>query len=446
MWCVHERPAQNSKPRTIQFHRQALAEKEMGQKMDQSRKSPTIAVIGGGLAGLASAVGLAKYGFDVHVFEKTRKLGEVGAGINISPQATKALIGIGLGEQIAKIGNIVSGHLQRSMYTGDQLAETLFLEPGESETRYGAPYYTFHRADLIDLLADAVPQDKVHLGERLVDLHEGPEGVTLTFASGAVHTADLVIGADGIHSRVREILYGEDAPEFTGQMVWRALVDGDKFPEGFLGKHGFYGWIGKGSHLMTYYLRGTNIINITTQTDADGWLEEGWSIGGDPEEMRRTFPNATPELQSLLDAITQCSKWGLFGRQPTEDWGHGRIQLIGDAAHPMLPNAGQGAAQSFEDAYVLSRWLDKHRDEPELALQGFRNVRIPRAHAVQRQSLANSKLVHAGDWEKRQSLFKEREKTGDTPLGLGWIYGYEPSEEWSTRRGYPLSSAESVQA
>ncbi|GAA3889297.1 FAD-dependent monooxygenase [Leifsonia kafniensis] len=413
--------------------------------MNQTTKSPTVAVIGGGLAGLASAVGLLKYGFDVQVFEQARQLGEVGAGINISPQAAKALIGIGLGEQIAEVGNVVTGHLQRSMYTGDQLAETLFVEPGHSTSRYGAPYYTFHRADLIGVLAGAVDPERVHLGERLVGLDEGPEGVTLTFASGTVHTADVVIGADGIHSRVREVLYGEDEPEFTGQMVWRALIDGDAFPEGFLGKHGFYGWIGKGSHLMTYYLRGTNFINITTQADADGWLEEGWSIGGDPDEMRKSFPNATPELQSILDSITQCSKWGLFGRKPTENWGRGRVQLIGDAAHPMLPNAGQGAAQSFEDAYVLARWLDTHRADPEDGLEGFRHVRIPRAHAVQRQSLANSKLVHAGDWEKRQEVFQEREKTGDTPLGLGWIYGYEPEQEWSIRREYPLSSPAAVE-
>lgn len=414
--------------------------------MNDSKKSPTVAVVGGGLAGLATTVGLVKYGFDVQVFEQAGQLGEVGAGINISPQAVKALLDFGLGDELARIGNTPTGYLQRSMYTGDPLAETLFVEAGETKSRYGAPYYTFHRADLIGVLADAVPQERVHLGQRLAALEEGAEGVTLTFESGLVHTADIVIGADGIHSKVREILYGSNDPQFTGQMVWRAFVDGSSFPEGFLGKHGYYGWIGKGSHLMTYYLRGTEIINITTQADSEGWLEQGWSIPGDPDEMRRSFPDATPELQALLDAVTQCSKWGLFGHKPTEDWGRGRIQLIGDAAHPMLPNAGQGAAQSFEDAYVLARWLESKRDDPEGALAGFRNVRIPRAHAVQRQSRLNSRLVHSGDWEERQELFKARQKSGDTPLGLGWIYGYEPAEEWAVRREYPLSSPDPVDA
>lgn len=395
-------------------------------------------MVGGGLGGLATTIALSRAGFQVDVFERAPQLGEVGAGINISPQAVKALRAMGLGEELEKVGNAVSGYIQRSMYSGEPLAETRFAESGSS-SRYGAPYYTFHRADLVGVLAGAIDPARTHLSHELRDLSEHADGITLQFANGRTHTADVVIGADGIKSRVREYLYGQDDAVFTGQMVWRALVDANKLPPQFLGPHGFYGWIGKGTHVMTYYLRGDRIINITTQADAPGWVAEGWNAVGDPHEMRQQFPGSAAELQQLLDAVTECSKWGLFGRQPTDNWGKGRIQLIGDAAHPMLPNAGQGAAQAFEDAYVLARWLDAERDKPEAALAGFRNVRIPRAHAIQRQSLINSRLVHAGDWEKRQEEFKARERAGDTPLGLGWIYGYEPEQEWNVRKEYPLS-------
>ncbi|MEU9059222.1 FAD-dependent monooxygenase [Streptomyces sp. NPDC048430] len=402
---------------------------------------PTIAVIGGGLGGLATTIALARAGFTVDVFERAPQLGEVGAGINISPQATKTLLALGLGAELAAVGNAMSGQIQRSMYTGEQLVDTALGGQGRSADRYGAPYYVFHRADLLTVLAGAVDSARIHLDHHCTGLVEDPGGVTLEFANGRRHKANIVVGADGIHSQIRQHLYGADEARFTGQMVWRALVDGKTLPPDLLGPHGFCGWIGKGSHLMTYYLRGTDVINITTQSDADSWVEEGWSSKGDPGEMRARFPGAAPQLQQLLDAVTDCSKWGLFGREPSDDWGRGRIQLIGDAAHPMLPNAGQGAAQAFEDAYALARWLDTRRDDPEAALAGFREVRIPRAHAIQRQSHLNSKLVHAGDWEQRQETFKQRERQGDTALGMNWIYAYEPTQEWNQRREYPLSFA-----
>lgn len=407
-----------------------------------SVKTPSVAVVGGGLGGLATTIALQRAGFEVDVFERAPQLGEVGAGINISPQSVKALLAMGLGDALATVGSPVTGYIQRSMYTGEPLAETRFAEPGTTVSRYGAPYYTFHRADLVGALAGAIDPARTHLSHELVALAEGSNGITLTFANGRTHTADLVIGADGIRSKVREHLYGQDEAQFTGQMVWRALVDASRLPDDCLGPHGFYGWIGKGTHMMTYYLRGRKIINVTTQADAAGWVAEGWNTRGDPDEMRRSFPGATADLQQLLDAVTDCSKWGLFGRKPTPHWGRGRIQLIGDAAHPMLPNAGQGAAQAFEDAYVLARWLASEPAWPEVALENFRNVRIPRAHAIQRQSLINSRLVHAGDWEKRQEEFKARERAGDTPLGLGWIYAYEPEQEWNQRKEYPLSFSE----
>lgn len=399
----------------------------------------TVAIIGGGLGGLATAIALRNHGFDVQVYERATGLREVGAGINISPQATKALGAMGLDDQMARIGNRLTAQLRRSVETGDVVAE-MDLKP--IAERLGAPYYVFHRADLLDLFADAVGADQINLGHRCVGLSESEDGVTATFENGRSITADLLIGADGIHSEVRRYLYGADDPKFTGQMAWRALLDGDAVPPAVLGPHGFCGWVGRGCHLMTYYMRGNKLINIVTQADTAEWMDEGWSIAGRAEDMRASFPNANPDLAVLLDAVTECSRWGLFSREPTFNWGRGRIQLIGDAAHAMLPNAGQGAAQAFEDAYILARWMDAMRDDPLGAFENFRRVRYPRAHAVQRQSAANAKILHSGKWQGGASGAPTPPSGNQAALGLDWIYNFDPVKDWDKQIDYPLSRAE----
>ncbi|HWH26421.1 MAG TPA: FAD-dependent monooxygenase [Pseudolysinimonas sp.] len=399
--------------------------------------SPSVAVVGGGLGGMATSVALTRLGFDVEVFEQAPAWGEVGAGINISSNATKALIGMGLGPQLEAVGDRLGGQSMRSLTTNELLSETILTGDPAVARRFTAPYYVFHRADLIGLLAEAA--GPIHLEHRLASLEEHDDGATLEFTNGLRRRFDVVIAGDGIHSTIRRQLYGDDEPVYTGQTAWRAMIDGTEFPPDILGPLGFTGWMGKGAHIMVYHLRGGSLINMTGQADSATWTEEGWSIPADPDSMREVFTGANPILESLLARITTASKWGLFGRMPSNNWGRGRVQLIGDAAHPMLPNAGQGAGSSFEDAYILSRWLDAKRDDPTAALAAFRDIRIPRAHAVQRQTLMNTKLVHSGDWEARQAAFKARESTGDTPLGLGWIYDYEPAEEWDQRVVYPLS-------
>ena len=161
-----------------------------------------------------------------------------------------------------------------------------------------------------------------------------------------------------MRSVVRQTLYGADNPTYTGQMVWRSLLKGSDVPEDVMEPMGHTQWVGPGCHFIAYYIRQKKFVNIVTQEDTDKWVEEGWSTRGDPDEMRLSFPNPEPRLAKLLSLVTECSKWGLFTRPLTQNWGRGRIQLIGDAAHAMLPNAGQGACQAFEDAYMLGRWLE----------------------------------------------------------------------------------------
>jgi 2-polyprenyl-6-methoxyphenol hydroxylase-like FAD-dependent oxidoreductase len=394
-----------------------------------------IAIVGGGLAGLAAAQALKTFGMQAEVFEAAPALGEIGAAVNVSPQAVKALDASGVGDQVAAVATTSPGIYTRNMQTGEFLE---FNDRQKAAARYGAPYYTFHRADLIDALASGLDLGSIHLGHRLTGVAEQSERTVLAFDNGARVEAEIVIGADGVRSVIRQSLYGDDNPTYTGQMVWRALLNGSDVPEEVLEPAGRTQWVGPGCHLLGYYVRGTKLVNIVTQEDTDQWVEEGWSTRGDPDEMRRSFPNPEPRLEKLLSLVTECSKWGLFTRPLTRNWGRGRIQLIGDAAHAMLPNAGQGACQAFEDAYVLARWIEASRDPVE-ALASFRRIRIPRVQGVQRLSFSNARFKHMRDAAaQRESIASGKGSVhGDTD----WVWAYDPVRDWDKEPMVPTAYA-----
>jgi salicylate hydroxylase len=262
--------------------------------------------------------------------------------------------------------------------------------------------------------------------------------VTLRFDNGASHRADILIGADGVHSVVRRVLYGDDKPTFTGQMVWRSLLDAANVPPEILEPSGHLRWVGAGRQFYSYYLRRRSIVAIVTQQESDNWVEESWSRRGDPEEMRASFPDPEPRLAQLLSRVTACSIWGIFLRPPTENWGRGRIQLIGDAAHAMLPNAGQGACQAFEDGYILARWLESEKD-PLAALAHFRRVRMPRVHAVQNRSALNASAKRLPTPEARKAAFGEA--GGVAAAGaMDWIMSYDPVADWNKTGTIPAGA------
>ena len=394
-----------------------------------------IAIVGGGLAGLAAAHALRTVGIKAEVFEQAPALGEIGAAVNVSPQAVKALQAIGVGDRLAAVGNRSPGIYTRNMQTGE------FLELNDrfkAAEKYGAPYYTFHRADLLDALASDLDRSAVHLDHRLTEIDESRDRIGLTFANGNKVEAEYVIAADGVRSVIRSTLYGADNPTYTGQMVWRALLNGNDVPKDVLEPTGHIQWVGPGCHLLAYYIRGTKQVNIVTQEDTDKWVEEGWSTRGDPDEMRLSFPNPEPHLRKLLSIVTECSKWGLFTRPLTQNWGRGRIQLIGDAAHAMLPNAGQGACQAFEDAYILSRWLEACRDPVE-AFENFRRVRIPRVHGIQRLSFSNAKFKHMRDAAAQKASIASGK--GSVHGSAEWVLSYEPTREWDKEPVVPTAYA-----
>jgi salicylate hydroxylase len=394
-----------------------------------------IAIVGGGLAGLAAANALRTFGIAPEVFETAPALGEIGAAVNSSPQAVKALRAIGVGEEVAAVAHLSPGIYTRNMQTGEFLE---FNDRYEAAKRYGAPYYSFHRADLLDALASRLDHSAIHLGHRLTGIEERSDRILLDFANGAQVKAEYVIGADGIRSVIRQALYGSDNPTYTGQMVWRSLLNGSDVPAEVLEPMGHTQWVGPGCHLLAYYIRQKKLLNIVTQEDTDKWVEEGWSIRGDPDEMRASFPNPEPRLEKLLSLVTECSKWGLFTRPLTQNWGRGRIQLIGDAAHAMLPNAGQGACQAFEDAYILGRWLEACRDPVE-AFANFRRVRIPRVHGVQRLSLSNARFKHMRDAAAQKESIAGG--TGSVHGSSDWVWRYDPVGEWDKEPFVPTAYA-----
>jgi salicylate hydroxylase len=394
-----------------------------------------IAIVGGGLAGLAAAHALTTFGMKAEVFEAAPALGEIGAAVNVSPQAAKALQAIDLGDKIAAVANSSPGIYTRNMQTGEFLE---FNDRQKTAARCGAPYYTFHRADLLDALASGLDHSAIHLGHRLTGIEERGDRITLAFANGTQVEAEIVIGADGVRSVIRQALYGDDSPTYTGQMVWRALLNGSDVPEKVLEPTGHVQWVGPGCHLLAYYIRGRKLVNIVTQEDTDKWVEEGWSTRGDPGEMRLSFPNPEPRLEKLLSLVTECSKWGLFTRPLTQNWGRGRIQLIGDAAHAMLPNAGQGACQAFEDSYILARWLEACPDPVE-AFTNFRRIRIPRVHGVQRLSFSNARFKHM----RESAAQKESITSGKSSVhgSADWVWGYDPIGEWDKEPSVPTAYA-----
>ncbi len=394
-----------------------------------------IAIVGGGLAGVATANALKTFGIKAQLYEAAPALGEIGAAVNVSPQAVKALRAIGRGEQVAAVGYSSPGIYTRNMLTGEFLE---FNDRFKTGAQYGAPYYTFHRADLLDALASGLDQGDIHLGHRLTGIEEKHDSTILSFDNGARVETEYLIAADGVRSVIRQALYGADNPTYTGQMVWRALLDSKDVPAELVEPTGHVQWVGPGRHLIAYYIRAKKNLNIVTQQDTDKWVEEGWSTRGDPDEMRASFPNSEPRLEKLLSLVTQCSKWGLFTRPLTHNWGRGRIQLIGDAAHAMLPNAGQGACQAFEDSYILGRWLAECSDPAE-AFANFRRVRIPRVHGVQRLSLSNARFKHMHD----ATAQKESITAGTASVhgSSHWVWGYDPVAEWDKDPSVPATYA-----
>jgi salicylate hydroxylase len=352
-----------------------------------------VAIVGGGIGGLCAALALIRHGVEVAVYEQAPELKELGAGVQISSNGTRVLYALGLGPQIEKVGVVVAGKEIRLWSTGQTWK--LFDLGAVSVERYGFPYMMFHRGDLHGALLAAIRgarPDAIRLGRKCVGVTPSADGVELQFESGERASAPLLIGADGVQSRVRLATFGADRPEFTGIVCWRVLVPRDRVPSGIKLDVGT-NWVGPGGHVVHYPVRGGELLNLVGLLERDDWRVESWTVQGSKDEFAGDFRNWHPDIHAMIHAGDTPYKWALFSRPPMPAWTRGRVTLLGDACHAMLPMLAQGAVMALEDGMVLARCIDEYGAAPE-ALQRYQAVRRERANRAVAGSADNARRFH----------------------------------------------------
>jgi salicylate hydroxylase len=389
-----------------------------------AEKPIRIAIVGGGIGGLAAALSLLQAGFDVQVYEQSGSLGEVGAGIQISPNASRILHRLGLAAALAPVAvRPIAGH-QRRWDDG----RTIQRSPlGEAiEAAFGAPYYHFHRADLLAVLARAVPAERVHLGQRFLGFSQDGDGVDIRFANDMRSQADVLIGADGIHSAVRAALFGPEHPQFTGCVAYRGLVPAERLRHLDL-EVTSNNWQGPGQHFVHYFVAGGRLVNFVAVIERDSWTGESWTDRGDVSDALAAFAGWHHQVREIIGAVDETFIWALFDRAPLPQWSVGRVTLLGDACHAMLPFMAQGAAQSIEDGATLAACLRKlgGASVPK-ALRLYETLRLPRATRLQQMSRANKTRFHLPDGPKQQARDAEQAVRGDRSIPvIGWLFGHD---------------------
>jgi 6-hydroxynicotinate 3-monooxygenase len=347
----------------------------------------SVAIVGAGIGGLAAAACLRRVGIDVTVYEQAAQFSRVGAGIQQSPNAVKVLRAIGLEARLRSHAFQPDAARNRQSDTGELLWERA-MGPTQ-EAKYGAPYLVMHRADLHATLASAVPDDIIQRGHKLLGLSHRDGTVRLDFADGGYAQADAVIGADGVHSVVRETLFGAERPEFTGRVAYRTV-----FPASLLNGLEIDDqakWWGPDRHIVMYYVnpQRSELYFVTSTPEPDFTLES-WSATGDMAALRDAYRDFHPTVRAVLDAAPSAHKWALVVRDPLPRWTDGPIALLGDACHPMTPYMAQGGGTSVEDAAILSRCLEGvDRDGVADALRRYEATRKPRTSQIQALSRAN---------------------------------------------------------
>ncbi len=405
-------------------------------------KRLSIAVIGGGIGGTAAAVALLQAGFDVHVYEQTRNLREVGAGIMLTPNALRLLRRMGLSEPLDRLAVAPTVVRQRRWQDGS----TLLLAPvGKLVGKSGEHLFcTVHRADMLTMLADAMPAERNHLGHKLTALNDTGHHVELEFESGARATADIVIGADGIHSAVRNILLGAEAPQFTGCVAYRGMVPADRLPNSDLRVESQL-FLGPGSHFVSYPVRSGELINFVCLIDRDGWTKESWTEPGDPADLRSFYKTWHPQVRSLVETVTEIFVWGLFDRAPLPHWSFNRVTLLGDACHPMLPFLAQGAAQAIEDGATLAALLARASDDVAAVLRRYEALRLPRTARIQGVARGNKTRNHLPDGPEQQARDAAMAAgTADWSIGASaWVYDHDAiAAATSGSLGLPTGAAQ----
>jgi salicylate hydroxylase len=382
----------------------------------------SIAVIGGGIGGLGAALSLHRAGFDVNVYEQAPELTEVGGGINMGPNAARILYRLGLGAALDRDAvRPLSAHVRR--WADGRTLQKAPLNPLCDEL-YGAPHLTVHRADLQRIIAAGLPSERIHLGRRLVGLEDRGDRVEALFDDGARIAADVLVGADGIHSTVRTLLFGADAPLFAGCVAYRGLVPVERIVDLEL-ERGNQSWLGPGGHLVHYFVSGGRLLNFVGWTEHDTWNREDWTDSATIERALTAFAGWHPQISRIISAADTCFIWALFDRDPLQRWSAGRVTLLGDSCHPMYPFMAQGAAQAIEDGAALTALLARGGD-PVATLRRYEELRLPRVTRLQEMSRANKRRYHMPDGPEQEArdaaMVANRERAPET---MRWLFGFD---------------------
>ncbi|NVK43705.1 MAG: FAD-dependent monooxygenase [Oceanospirillaceae bacterium] len=364
----------------------------------------TIGISGAGIGGAAAAIALRAQGHEVVLFEQAAEFYRIGADINLTPNAVRALDGLGVGEKLRETAARPTYRISRLWDSGE---ETSRLEMADTAVeKYGAPQLTIHRADLLTALLSSLPADAVRFGKKVECVEELNAGVYIQFTDGSEFRCDALIGADGIHSAIRTSLFGQDSPEFTGIVSYRSVVPSDRLDIPNL--DAFTKWWGPvpEMQIVTFPLNRGRDTFIFATTPQDDWHHESWTMAGDPDELREVYRDFHPEARALLAACTDVTKSALYVREPLPAWSRGAVTILGDAAHPMVPFMAQGACMAIEDAVVLGRAMaGVARDGVAQAFLRYEEARKARTAKVQRGSRGNEWLKAGGNAD--------------------WVYGYD---------------------
>jgi salicylate hydroxylase len=353
----------------------------------------TVTIVGAGIGGLTTALALLQRGYKVSVFEKVPRLAEIGAGFHCTPNGVRVLHALGLKAAMESVAVPLEDRDIRLWSTGQ--AWRIPGHGAESAARYGAPYLLFHRGDLHAILLDAVraiDRDCVQANAGCVNVTQSSKGTVAELHDGRRHESDALIGADGVHSVVRQCLFGQDRPVFTGEVAWRGLIPTAELPERMHGRI-TSNWIGPRGSVTVYPVRRGELMNFVGLVARDDWRVESWTEQGSIDECLRDFAGWHEDVHLLIGRIETAFKWALFLREPMAAWTRGRITLLGDACHPMTPYLGQGANMAIEDAFVLARCLDAD-DDVSAALRRYERARIARDNDMVVKSSEQSKRIH----------------------------------------------------